>query len=467
MIGSKRAAPRRWGLLLGAGLLLLCGCLGREELQVTYGPHTGSEGRKSINGFGSLRESFEANGWRSRSISRLGDRMLRLEAIVWIPTETVAISNRETAWFEDWLQQGDRTLVYVVYDGGSEADYWRNARPLALAKQRLEYFRRRARATRDRRSWLRIDQPLSNNGWFLAERLEAAEPVRGGYGAWALQRGGDAPRGMPAVVADAPVRNLVRVSAFDPDVSIAAGPGITVGPNFQIGLEEETSLTETEVSLDAKLRNGRETPLVTELTAEAWGNSRVLVVSASGLLNNYATTTPIGRQVIRRVIATAGAPRQVGFLNSSRAGVRISDSTTDMNRRTGMELLTTWPLSLITVHLTILGVVACLILMPIFGRPRDPQPPSQSDFADHLTAIATLMSRKPHADEYARQRISEYMRRVRGETQGPWVQPVTEGTLPKQDSDARRHPANLPTNGPEATPTSTASPEHEQPGASS
>ena len=87
-----------------------------------------------------------------------------------------------------------------------------------------------------------------------------------------------------------------------------------------------------------------------------------------------------------------------------------------------MELLTVWPISLVTMHGVMLGLVICLMLLPIFGRPRSIRRSKQSDFGHHLDAVAALMN-KSGGEAYARARISEYMKRMHGETSGPWILP--------------------------------------------
>ena len=62
------------------------------------------------------------------------------------------------------------------------------------------------------------------------------------------------------------------------------------------------------------------------------------------------------------------------------------------------------------------------MLMPIFGRPKRVQHAKQSNFGDHLDAVAALMN-KAGGERYARARISEYMKRMHGESTGAWVLP--------------------------------------------
>nr|WP_271872476.1 hypothetical protein [Rubripirellula sp.] len=83
-------------------------------------------------------------------------------------------------------------------------------------------------------------------------------------------------------------------------------------------------------------------------------------------------------------------------------------------------MLTVWPISLLTMHGIFLGLVICLMLLPIFGRPKKISHNQSGNFGDHLDAVAALMKRAG-GEKYARSKISDYMKRMRGETTGPWI----------------------------------------------
>ncbi|WP_153558392.1 hypothetical protein [Roseimaritima sediminicola] len=435
---------RRDGLLTALlAMLLLCaavGCGRSGSLQTSYGDSHGRTGRNSINGFGALREGYHAADWDSRTIHRLGDRMLRLDAIFWTPVEASSIYASETQWFEDWLRGGDKTLIYVVYDGGSEADYWRNAARFAPPEQRFEYRRRIARAQFARDQYRHARNGIHNHGWFRTELLAAPKPLENPAGPWmpptttadpspVSAAAAQAAQATPAVMSRLPqghAQVLYRVKRkqddSDQETPQATKPNVfRIAPAAQTSDQEEDWQAESRVRLQAMLVSDGRVPLVTRISSPAWNRSQVFVVSASGLVNNYGLSTPWGRHTAAKLIAASGSAGEIGFLVSDQHGVRITDGEADKNRKTGMELLTVWPLSLVTMHLALLGLIVCLIISPIFGRPRREVQPSQSDFADHIDAIAAMLKRQD-SDRYARRRISEYLRRVRGETTGPWVQ---------------------------------------------
>ena len=112
-------AATRW--MVATALLILL-CSGCSRLSTDYGNTKGVSGRQSLNGFGALRKSYERTGFRSRDVSRLSDRVMRTDVIVWTPQILGTVNTDVTRWFERWLGLGGRTLVYVVPDSGSEAD---------------------------------------------------------------------------------------------------------------------------------------------------------------------------------------------------------------------------------------------------------------------------------------------------------------------------------------------------------
>ncbi len=422
---SDRKSPR-WSCALVLLVALLLGCSGSGSLDTSYGVSHGRSGHNSINGFGGLREGYHAAGWKSRTIKRLGDRMMRLDAVVWTPSQPVSIHSDETRWFESWLSGGGKTLIYVIHDGGSEADYWRNAARLAPPAQRFEYRRRAARAEFTRREYLRSQYVSPGNGWFQTAPLPYPQPLGQPRGRWAppasaYRSPDERPEPIPGL-AHGDLQVLYRITDFDRDTApppisktVVFGPGMNIQLN-----DDETGYSDAPVGMRTMLASEQNVPVVSRITSPSWKKSQVIIVSGGSLLSNYGLTTVPGRQLGANLVSSSGPPGQVGFLVSGAGGVRISDAVSEENRKTGMELLTVWPMSLVTIHLALVGLVVCLILAPIFGRPRDDQAGSPNDFADHIDAIATLMKRMD-SDQYARHRISEYMRRVRGETSGPWV----------------------------------------------
>lgn len=384
---------------------------GCTHLNTEYGKSTGAEGQKSLNGFGVLRDVYRRQGWNDRTLARLSERVKKVDTIVWTPTATHAPSKEATDWFEEWLAQGDKTLVYVLRDYQTESTYWQQAARLAEPEQRVEYRRRTARSRiRYLRSLLERPQLISN-GWFTAVPLQPPEPVGETTGAWSAAVGGFEPH----------VRLEYEIREFEEkDRSSPSQP-----PMFTFG-QAEMGFSDTEVDFTPLLRTETEIPLVARVSHPTWNGSQILVVAGGSLLNNFGLLQGASQRLALQLIERSrrengtGRPPTVGFLYSDERGVIVSSLDPDNMGPSGMEMLTVWPLNLVTLHAAMLGLVVCLMLLPIFGRPRRLPSRDTADFAAHVNAVAALMARTS-GEDYARQRISEYMVRVRGETEGPWV----------------------------------------------
>ncbi|MDG2224162.1 MAG: hypothetical protein P8L85_22460 [Rubripirellula sp.] len=422
-------------------LVATCGC---GSLTTDYGQSRGQAGRTSLNGFGALRKSYSQAGFRDRDISRLTDRVMDTDVIVWTPQMLLPVGANATNWFNRWLSRGGRTLVYVIPDSGSEVEYWSDASKLAAPPQRLEYRRRAARSTNERMLW-RMNRPsMTSNGWFRVESLIRRQPVREVTGPWQDD--------FDQLSAEdyTPVGIEFDVLAVDPEadnsISFAKainGTGPTGPGNAQWlpTVEPTSTVTPTQSTPQLSEANGK--PLVVQIQSKRWRDSQILVVAGGSLLTNYSFTNPFNRVLADRIIQ-ASQPANVasplaGFLTSNRFEVPVSVQNPGVPEASGMELLTVWPLSLVTMHGLMLGVVICLMLLPIFGRPRRIRRTNENEFGHHLDAVAALMN-KAGGERYARMRISEYFKRMHGEASGPWVLPEDSSKPPEMPP-----PSNLQT----------------------
>lgn len=438
-------------LCLSCLLLALTGC---SELSVEYGESKGVRGRTSLNGFGALRTAYENAGYRSRDISQLSDRVMLTDVIVWTPNVAQPIDASVTKWFEKWFGMGGKTLVYLPPDSGSEADYWEDAMMLAPPSQRMEYRRRLAREVNQQIAWRLNRNPVPSNGWFHLEPLKKCRESQPIGGPWfqkmermrseleAESRDEDQVFSKPKQVnnllaePDRKIRveydllastdsrsvaippSMPRLSA---DSTKATGPGFETASGFAIQNNYEMESTATSVNFTPLLSSDDSNPLAVKIHAKPWKDSRIILLAGGSLLTNFAFTRPLNQQLAEQVIKTDSRSKAlrpvVGFLKSGWDPIRVSEEQTKIPKVTGMEILTEWPLNLITMHGVLLGGIACLIMLPILGRPRKVIRDDPTDFSHHLDAVAALM-RKAKGESYAKQRIDEYAKKVQGESVG-------------------------------------------------
>ncbi len=414
--------------------LLIAPLSGCSEISVDYGKSRGYYGRNSLNGFGGLRSAYEEAGFRSRDVTRLSDRVARSDVIVWTPMEQSGIDGKVTRWFESWLRRGGKTLVYVIPDSGSEVDYWTEAARLAEPEQRLEYRKRAGQSINERIQWRLNRSGIPTNGWFRVESLEKRVPIADVEGPWE-NVWADAAQTVDDGEADGSGVEMFIV-AHDPDQQNATantgktGPivGVTGPGSMGWAMPVETDITKVSVEY-SPLASIEDQPIVGEVTSSQWRDSRIIVVAGGSLLTNFSFTREPSRRLADQVIeaSTPKTPKQdaellAGFLTSQSGEVPVSERTPDTPQATGMEMLSQWPISLVTMHGVILGMVVCLMLLPIFGRPRKIRRSETNDFGHHLDAVAALMKRAG-GERYARGRISDYFKRMHGETTGRWVLP--------------------------------------------
>lgn len=410
-------------------MVILAGC--DQSLRTDYGSIRGVGGDESINGFGALRRSYESSGWSTQEVSRLNDRLAQLDAILWVPVVRDTIYDDAINWFDAWLANKPRTLVYVVPDGGCEASYMEVAGKLAAPEQRFEYRRRLARLQTDAMLEAMRDSPMENR-WFSLKRVVDDLRVGGKVGDWngelneLRQANHREPgnRSLPIVYEVLPPAPLTNVNAGTPSPSPSPSSVVTTS----------AVSTASDVKHEVLLSAVDGSPAIVRLTSERWGESQVIVVGSGSMVSNFSLTTPLGQQLAAKLIEQTGKqPGSMGVLSTAIGGAPVSDQAAEITAVTGMELFTVWPLSLIMLHLAVLGIVACMILLPIFGRPRESEAVSSTDFGDHIDAVAALMSRSG-GEDYARRRVSDYMRRIRGETSGPWVMQETKPPTPIDQS---------------------------------
>lgn len=459
--------------------LLLIGC--DRGLGTSYGPSKGVMARRSVNGFTTFRQAFDTAGFSHRDINRLTSRARRMSVLVWTPVYPSGIEIKTTRWLEQWLRMGSKTLVYVVPDSGSESDFYRDARPLASPVQRLEYRRKMAESLVNDHQRQLERTALRSNGWFSVkpksqrselQRINQQPPLSED----SENTDSETSQWNDAVAESKPRQWEWVIEAFDRQAAKQSGTPTTTpiaGP-APWGVLYGVSPTTTEVEFQPLLQSQDGDVLVARVTSKRWNGSQILVVAGGSLLTNYGLTQPGNQRLAVQLIdnslqalvdggvvdaelhlLTDGAQPQVGFSVAS-GELPISERNAEIPKSSGAELLTAFPISFVTIHLALLGFVICLMLMPVFGRPRPVNRGVLTHFGDHLDAVAALMRRRG-GEAFAKRRISDYMKRVRDETSGPWVmdEPIhrpgppvkTTAALPSGDQPTISDDTNQPDRG--------------------
>lgn len=393
-------------VILLACLMVIVGVGGCQRFDDSYGDTRGTSANESLNGFGTMRriisqrlydrddgDSFTVD---EQDIVALGQRTMDVDAIVWTPARHSGIANPTRMWMERWLASGQKTLVYVVPDQGSMDDYLRRAIQTGPPESRLEYRRQLARRSLER---LANDKSVVTDQWFGTRPSRGWLSDQSMVGPWAGRRDGSI-KFRPSMV-------ITEIVPADDEGESWAG---------------ESAQWETLIAVE-------DGPLVVRLRHDRWKDSQVILVGGGSLVTNYAIVAGAGQTIASR-IGEAMVQTAIGMeddrVDSGETELVVAFSTTPgsslpVRQRppqqpvaSGMDVLTTWPLSLVTIHGLIAGLIGCLIAFPIFGRPRRSPSPDPSRFSDHIDAVANLLGRT--SDEtFASDRLRRYRRQIRGE----------------------------------------------------
>ncbi len=357
-----------FGLFL-AGLVFfaMAGC--NQEIYPEYGQRKGPFW-SSVNGTGVLGEMFEQAGHTVYSRQVLSPRLGRLaDCIVWVPNDFQPPSQDVRWWLESWLEEEPgRTLIYVGRDFDAALWYWTAIEPGAPDGQKSEIRRRKLKARTELLSGINVVPGSEDCEWFTVEGKYLPRKVRSLQGDPDWCRGIDASR-----------------------LEIELNRRIVPSPDAEVLLESEGDLL---------------------VSSEWWDDSRRIVIANGSFLLNLPLVNHEHRKLAGQLIEEVGPPRQtVVFLESYAGGPLILDRDPTAGAPTGLEIFNIWPTGWILLHLTLAGILFCFSRFAIFGRPREPEAESTSDFGQHIQAVGELLQRSRDTT-YAMTRLVHYRQAV-------------------------------------------------------
>lgn len=378
--------------------LLLSGCQTSSELSEDYGRRRGDDRGQSVNGTGVLAHMFEQAGFRVSSWRRLSPKLDHEQVIVWAPDDYSAPTDEEIAYLENWLANvsddglsNARTLVYIGRDYEAAVDYWRELLPRAAASQRLE-IRRELADARSRHHVARNQAQLPDAScrWFTLKPAAAPTTLETLEGPWSDDL--------------EPARTRVQLStrllpgAYDDDSTTQPSPA------------DETEYTESSRHFETLLSSNGQV-VAGRVFSDYWNGGQIIVVANGSFLLNLPLVNHEHRKLAGRLLAACGPPGRACFLESGPGRLAISDS--DAQLPLMLRAFTVWPVNAILLHLTMLGILFCFCVFPIFGRARQLPPDSTADFGKHVSAVGDLLERG-HDAAYAQQRVQQYQDLTRG-----------------------------------------------------
>ena len=410
----------------------LTGC--RGSLSSQYGLSEGVDARCSPASISLFRNLCNADGRSTLTVRSFSPRaMKKLEAIVWTPDTCEPHNPKTYAWIDSWLASGDRTLIYVGRDYSPTADYWsqtaekltnnsalsqsalsaREQQAMELAA--LDRMRNRVR-TKVATPWCLIDYSISTE-----------EQVSELKGTWAEQLGTSkakyAVRSQPVPYELETLPSLQ--SEFDWQPADTSAKPVNVNSYEAKWSDSDADMLKTLKGMsstdlphfESLLLSQNDKPLVSEITTSRWGRSRIIFLSNASLLSNLSLIHP-GNLAISKQLMSMLPKQNIGFLTGPYDPPIRKDEFSSQQK--GFEMLTMWPLNVITLHAVFLGMLSLLAAFPIFGRAKQLPTKTTREFSQHIEAVGSLLS-KSQDRNYALRTISEYFRAVRKEPTSPWA----------------------------------------------
>lgn len=382
-------------------VFLLAGCEA-PELDGTYGKLRATSGATSVHGTSVLAGMYEAAGHNVSVIHRISPRLSQYQVLVWAPDDFMPPSLEQRLVLEDWLAQGQRTLVYVGRDFDARPGYWQKVLPQLPASQQVEARRRsaRAQAHHDRE---RLTAPHSEFArWFAFERDRPPQRVtqlRSDYG-WT--------RGIDTAKTDLSLEARLlppTEEAAERDAAQILKPSEALDLELLDPMDLERQKL-VPASVDVLLASATD-PLVLRVRDQDWATSQILVVANGSFLLNLPLVNREHRKLAGHLIAACGPAAKVGFLETDHSDRGVLLTEPKAEHPTGLEAFTVWPLGFILMHAMLLGLVACFVMFPVFGRPREPASEGVGDFGRHIDALGRLLE-GTRDEQYARIQLRHY-----------------------------------------------------------
>lgn len=405
---GTRARPTLSMLMLVAGACLTAasGC-SPPRIDGTYGQRRGSDGGPSVNGTAVLASMFEEAGHRVSTWRRLSPKLEECQTIVWFPDDFEPPTVEQRDFFEWWLyNEPGRTVVYVGRDFDATPTYWNHVLPTAPPEQRMEVLRRAAtaQATHDAsRARMPADEKVE---WFTINRDKTHRKVNTLSGPWS-----------------------VNIDAAKVDIELASRLSLPSQSDIDEWVNRDDNYWD-EVPEFTPLLESEDDTIAYQITYPEWDNGKIIVIDNGSFLLNLPLVNHEHRKLAGQLVSTCGEGRVV-FLETGAGGPQIFDEEPGANIPTGFEVFTVWPLGIIVMHLTILGILCCIAIFPIFGRPKETESSTasmtnaaqlvnsedesaavvQADFGRHITALGELLE-KTEDRNYARDKVTYYHEHV-------------------------------------------------------
>lgn len=427
--------------------LLLMGMAGcarvLPELE-PYGAVKGVDANRSENGLGVYRKMWETAGAKCLFPQKLSPKLDSFDVIVLVGNSYSPPGKKARAWLEDWLRQEDgRTIIYFGRDFNADLYYRERTvdglpeeeisrAELALANVQVSEMNERLRQLPESTfcRWFFLDTSLERKDYShfqgpWADDL-SAKPGTWPVGVTLQEPDRSYQSRKPSWLTNKTKNALKPASQFVPaeksgDAAVQRSRWFAGELDSDQAWDKEfEDLWKSEILLASD--DGR--PLVFRLSdSKRLRRSQILIVANGAPLLNASLVDPLHRTIGSKLIEQCLPAERVALLSYGEQGLLISSAAETDLRVVGLEVLTVWPLSAITMPAALLGIVICAALLPILGRAQPLPKRSVTDFGLHVEALGRMLLDSGDVD-YAKGVIDEYFRKVRGESPPTWLESV-------------------------------------------
>lgn len=404
---------------------------------------------RSINGLGVHRRMWETAGAKVLTPQKISPRLETFDTVVLVGQTFEPPGKDVRDWLEQWLgREKGRTVVYFGRDLSADVYYRQHTlaqltpaeRELGLDALALSRARELSKRTRELPEstfcgwfYLDVDQPTVVHNQFSNSWANDLSGLRGDWptGVVLQPPSKSLKSKKPSWLTNPVVNPLKPAVTFDPlDDS---GSGRSQWAPGELDTDEAWSSAFNDLPKSESLLSADDnTPLIFRLThAKRFPGSQLLVVTNGAPFLNGTLVEPLHQRVGELLIEECMPAKRVALIAYSYNGLYISAAAEADPRGAGLEMLTLWPLSAITMPALLLGIVFCAMLIPILGRPQRLARSSVSDFGLHVEAVGKMLYQSQDL-EYARSSIAEYFKRVRGEAPPQWLERIGNPSAPEK-----------------------------------
>jgi hypothetical protein len=165
-------------------------------------------------------------------------------------------------------------------------------------------------------------------------------------------------------------------------------------------------------------------PLVHRISHAKFRGSKILIVANGAPFLNGSLVKPLQQKVGELVIQECLPAKRVALIEYDENGLLLSNIASGSEADFGVQFLTVWPLSAITMHAAFFGIITFVVLLPILGRPQSLARRSVTDFGLHVEAMGRMMFESRDL-LYGLKSIQDYFTKVRRETPPEWLAQMT------------------------------------------